>query len=72
MHTLELNSPAGDWDSLQAAVYNGANSVYLGVQFFNARRLAKNFKLEELRDIVTFAHLHQVKIYLTMNTLVRN
>ena len=72
MHKLELNSPVGDWDCLKAAVYNGANSVYLGIKFFNARRLAKNFSLEELKDAVFFAHLHSVKVYLTMNTLVRN
>ena len=72
MHKLELNSPVGDWDCLKAAVYNGANSVYLGIKFFNARRLAKNFSLEELKDAVFFAHLHEVKVYLTFNTLVRN
>ena len=72
MHQLELNSPVGDWDCLKAAIYNGANSVYLGIKFFNARRLAKNFSLEELKDAVFFAHLHNVKVYLTFNTLVRN
>ena len=72
MHQLELNSPVGDWDCLKAAVYNGASSVYLGIKFFNARRLAKNFSLEELKDAVFFAHLHGVKVYLTFNTLVRN
>lgn len=72
MHTLELNSPAGDWGCLEAAVYNGANAVYLGIKFFNARRLAKNFSLEELKEVVFFAHLHGVKVYLTFNTLVRN
>ena len=72
MHKLELNSPVGDWDCLKAAVYNGANSVYLGIKFFNARRLAKNFSLEELKEAVFFAHLHGVKVNLTFNTLVRN
>src|SRR3989344_778348 len=72
MHQLELNSPVGDWDCLKAAVYNGASSIYLGIKFFNARRLAKNFSLEELKDAVFFAHLHGVKVNLTFNTLVRN
>ena len=72
MHKLELNSPVGDWDCLKAAVYNGADSVYLGIKFFNARRLAKNFSIDELKDAVFFAHLHRVKVYLTLNTLVRN
>ncbi len=72
MKQLELIAPAGDWDCFKAAVYNGANAVYLGIQFFNARRLANNFKVEELPEIVFFAHLHYAKIYLTLNTLVRN
>ena len=50
MNKLELNSPAGDFDSLRAAVYNGADAVYLGTKFFNARRLAKNFTIENLKE----------------------
>lgn len=72
MHKLQLNSPAGDWDSLRAAIFNGADAVYLGVKIFSARRLANNFSMEELKKAVKFAHMHGVKIYLTMNTLVRN
>ncbi len=72
MNTLELNSPAGDIESLKAAVYNGADSVYLGTKFFNARRLAGNFSAAELTDAVMFAHLHGVQVYLTLNTLVRD
>ena len=71
-HKLSLHAPAGDMDSVKAAVYNGADAVYLGIKLFNARRLAKNFSFEELKDIIFFAHIHNVKIYLTMNTLVRN
>ena len=44
----ELLSPAGDWDSLQAAVMNGADAVYLGTKEFNARVHARNFSLEDL------------------------
>ncbi|MBI5390363.1 U32 family peptidase [Candidatus Woesearchaeota archaeon] len=71
-HKLELNAPAGDMDCLKAAIANGADSVYLGMRLFNARRLTKNFTRDELTEAVIFAHLHGVKIYLTMNTLVRN
>jgi len=71
-HKLELNSPAGDFDCLKAAVYNGADSVYLGTKLFNARRLANNFSAEGLKEAIKFAHLHGVKIYLVQNTLVKN
>ncbi len=70
--SLALHAPAGDIDSVKAAVYNGADAVYLGVTFFNARRLAKNFTFEQLKEIIFFCHVHKVKVYLTMNTLVRN
>lgn len=67
-----LNAPAGDFEALKAAVANGADAVYLGTKFFNARRLAKNFSEEDLKKAIFFAHLHGVKIYLTQNTLVKN
>ncbi len=72
MHTIELNSPAGNIESVKSAVYNGANAVYLGMRMFNARRMADNFSLEELKQIIKFCHLHNVKVYLAMNTLVKN
>jgi putative protease len=72
MHKLELNSPAGDPESLKAAVLNGADAVYLGVKLFSARKLASNFSMDELRAAVKYAHLNGVKIYVTMNTLLRN
>ena len=68
----ELLAPAGDWDSLQAAVANGADAVYLGTREFNARVHAQNFSLEELIRVVTYCHNQGVKVYLTMNTLVKN
>lgn len=68
----ELLSPAGDWDSLQAAVMNGADAVYLGTREFNARVHAKNFSLEELSRAVSFCHNQGVKVYLALNTLVKN
>ena len=68
----ELLSPVGDWDCLQAAVWNGADAVYLGVKDFNARLYTRNFTLQELVKVVAFAHTHGVKVYLTLNTLVKN
>ena len=68
----ELLSPAGDWESLQAATINGADAVYLGTREFNARVHAKNFPLEELGRVVSYCHNQGVKVYLAMNTLVKN
>jgi len=69
---MEVLSPVGCQENLEVAIANGADAVYLGVSLFNARRFAANFKLSGLRDTVLQAHLHGVKVYLTMNTLVRN
>ncbi|NTW29502.1 MAG: U32 family peptidase [Coriobacteriia bacterium] len=66
----ELLAPAGSLEGLRAAVANGANAVYLGVEEFNARRGAENFKLETLSDTCRYAHLHEVKVYLTANVVV--
>ena len=67
---MELLSPAGHWESMVAAVQNGANAVYMGLGDFNARRGAKNFTEEEYRDAVAYCHLRGVKVYLTLNTLL--
>ncbi|HDS45828.1 MAG TPA: U32 family peptidase [Methanomicrobia archaeon] len=69
---VELLSPVGSPRSLQAAVENGADAVYFGVGTFNARRRAENFTMRELRDAVSYAHEHGVKVYLTFNILVKN
>ena len=68
----ELLAPAGDWEGLQAAVMNGADAVYLGTREFNARVHAKNFSPEELVRAVNHCHSQGVKVYLTLNTLVKN
>ena len=66
----ELLAPAGSKEALVAAVQNGANAVYLGVDEFNARRGAHNFSPEELRSAVAYCHLRGVSVYLTLNTLI--
>ena len=68
----ELLIPAGDMDSLRQAVLNGADAVYLGCKLFGARKFAKNFDNEEIVEAIKFCHLYGVKIYVTMNTLVKN
>ncbi len=68
----ELLVPAGDMDSLRQAVYNGADAIYLGCKLFGARKFAKNFDNEEVAEAIKFCHLYGVKIFVTMNTLVKN
>ncbi len=69
--TMELLSPAGTYESLVAAVQNGANAVYLGTQALNARSGAGNFSAEELCRAADYAHERGVKIHVTVNTMVR-
>lgn len=66
----ELLAPAGDMAALKAAVSAGANAVYLGYDEFSARAKAKNFNKEELRETINYAHLRDVKIYVTFNILI--
>jgi collagenase-like PrtC family protease len=69
---VELLAPAGSLNSLKAAIAGGANAVYLGLDNFNARRFAKNFTLDNLDEAVRLCKSNNVKLFLTMNTLVRN
>ncbi|NMW85625.1 U32 family peptidase [Peptoniphilus sp. AGMB00490] len=66
----ELLAPAGDMACLKAAVSAGANAVYLGYDEFSARAKAKNFNKEELIEAINYAHLRNVKIYVTFNILI--
>ena len=68
----ELLVPAGDMACLKAAIFNGADAVYVAGKSFGARKFATNFTNEELIDAIKFCHLYEVKIYVTMNTLVKN
>lgn len=72
MRKVELLAPAGSMASLIAAVQNGADAVYLGGAHFGARASAVNFDEEQMREAVSYAHLYGVKIYVTVNTLIRN
>src|SRR6266568_5883166 len=66
----ELLVPAGDWDAMRAAVANGADAVYFGLSQFNARHRAQNFTREELPEVMAFLHRHNVRGYVTFNTLI--
>ena len=66
----ELLAPAGDWDCARAAVENGADAIYFGLDKFNARMRANNFTETDLPKLMEFLHRRGVKGYLTFNTLV--
>jgi putative protease len=68
----ELLAPAGDMESLRAAIENGADAVYLGARTLSARGYATNFTINELMDVIDYAHLRGVKIYVTLNTLIKD
>jgi putative protease len=70
VNMTELLAPAGSMEALKAAISNGCDAIYLGMQKFGARAYSSNFDLEALREAVTYAHLRDVKIYVTMNTIV--
>ncbi|MEO3945780.1 DUF3656 domain-containing protein [Gorillibacterium sp. CAU 1737] len=66
----ELLAPAGSMEALKAAISNGCDAIYLGMQKFGARAYSSNFDFESLQEAVAYAHLRNVKIYVTMNTIV--
>ncbi|HPW99147.1 MAG TPA: DUF3656 domain-containing protein [Sedimentibacter sp.] len=68
----ELLAPAGSIESFYAAVNSGADSVYLGGKFFNARQSSQNFDNEEMKHIVKYAHNKGVKVYVTLNTVLKD
>lgn len=72
MKKIELLAPAGDQESFIAAVQNGTDAIYLGGTLFNARAFAKNFDNQQLQWAVAYAHCHDVKVYVTVNTLYQD
>ena len=66
----ELLAPAGDWDCAKAAVENGADAIYFGLERFNARMRAKNFTTADLPALMEFLHRRGVRGYVTFNTLI--
>ena len=70
MGKLEILAPAGSYESVLAAARCGANAVYLGGQQFSARANAKNFDYEELKLAVDYCHKRNIKVYVTVNTVI--
>ena len=68
----ELLSPAGNMECLRAAVTNGCDAVYISCKSFGARKFANNFDNEEIIEAINYCHLYNVKVYVTMNTLIRD
>lgn len=66
----ELLAPAGDWSMLNTAIKAGADAVYFGIESFNMRAMAKNFRISELNNIVSLCKNHNVKTHLTLNTII--
>ena len=69
--TLELLSPVGSLNQVKIAVLSGASSIYLSGKKYGARRYADNLSLEEIKESIEYAHIHNVNVYVTVNTLIR-
>ena len=69
---IELLAPAGSYDIAIAAINAGADAVYLGGEQFGARANADNLTVDEIIDVLNYAHLNDRKVYLTLNTLIKN
>ena len=68
----EILAPAGNFEMLKAAVVNGADAVYLGLSRFSARAKAANFDGEELKKAIDYAHLFGTKVYVAINTVIKD
>lgn len=69
---IEILAPSGNTEMLKAAVLSGADAVYFGLGNFNARRSAKNFTDQEVRDSIEYCHRRGVKVHITLNTLIKD
>ena len=69
---VELLAPCGDKETFMTALNSGADAIYLGAKSFNARQKANNFTEKEMRECINLAHLFGVKVYLTLNVLIKN
>lgn len=72
MRKAELLAPAGSYEAFLGAVHAGADAVYLGGQKFSARAYAENFSTEDILRAIRYAHLYDRKVYLTLNTLMKD
>ena len=67
----EILAPCGNWDMVKASVSAGADAIYLGTKEFSARAYAENFTVEDVKEVVKYCHLRSVKVYVTLNTLIK-
>ena len=70
MQNFELLAPAGSIESVQAALYCGADAIYIGLKSFSARQNAVNFDYSELDGVISLCHLFGAKVYVAVNTIV--
>ena len=71
-NNIEILAPAGGFETFAAAVNNGADAVYIGGKSFSARKNAANFSDDEIKEAVKYAHLRGAKVYVTLNTLLKD
>ena len=69
---VELLAPCGSYESVISAVNSGANAIYIGGKDFSARKGATNFDNEEIKEVTKFCHSRDVKVYVAVNTLMKN
>ena len=69
---LELLAPAGSYETFKAVIHAGADAVYVGGSMFGARAYAQNFNRDEMLAAIDFGHIHNRKVFLTVNTLLKN
>ena len=72
MKKSELLAPAGSFEAGKVALYSGADAIYLALDKYGARAYATNFTIPELIEIIKIAHSIEKKVYVTVNTLVKN
>lgn len=72
MNKPELLAPAGNFEALEAAIHGGADAIYVGLKNFGARAFANNFTDQEIVDAIELCHTYGVKLYVTMNTLIKD
>lgn len=70
MKKIEILAPAGNTEAFYAAINSGADAIYLGGNKFGARSYADNFSISELQELINYAHLFDVKVYCTVNTII--
>ena len=71
-NNYEILAPAGNRESFFAAINSGADAIYLGLKDFNARNNVENFGIDEIEEIVDYAHIFGVKVYVALNILIKD